>query len=97
MLLCFDGIESFYSEYIPVISHTTTFVVPHLRRLPQDTIRISSQARKFVSKMLKMAEHLLNYRDKDVTLDHPAEIRKQSAIAEVEEPEHELKDRSMTV
>jgi hypothetical protein len=47
--------------------------------------------------MLKMVEHLLIYRDEDVTLDHPAEIRKQSAFAEAEEPEHQLKDRSMTV
>jgi len=31
-------------------------------------------------------------RDEDVTLDHLFKIWKQSAIAEVEEPEHELKD-----
>ena len=36
-------------------------------------------------------------RDEDVTLDHLAKIRKQSAIADVEELEHELKDRAMTV
>lgn len=94
LLLCFDRIKLFYSEYISVISHPATFVVPHLRRLPQV---ISSQARKFVHTMLQMAEHLLNYHDEDVTLDRSAEIRKQSAIAEAEEPEHELKDRSMTV
>jgi hypothetical protein len=33
----------------------------------------------------------------DVTLDHLVKIREQSAIAEVEEPEHELKERAMTV
>ena len=47
--------------------------------------------------MLKTAEQLLNYRDEDVTLDRPAEIRKQSAIADAEEPERELKDRAMAV
>jgi len=39
---------------------------------------------------------LLN-RDEDITLDNPDKIRKQSAIAEVEDLEHELKDRAMTV
>jgi hypothetical protein len=47
--------------------------------------------------ILKMAEQLLNYCCEDATLDHPAKIRKHSVIAEVEEPEHELKARVMTV
>jgi hypothetical protein len=40
---------------------------------------------------------LLNYRDEDVTLDHAAEIWKQNASEEVEEPKHEFKDRVMMI
>jgi hypothetical protein len=47
--------------------------------------------------MPKMSKQLGYYRAEDVTLDYPAEIWKQSAIAEVEEPEHELKNRVMMV
>jgi len=45
LLFCFDGIQPFYFEYIIVISHPTTFVVPHLLRLPQDYggIKLSPQ------------------------------------------------------
>jgi hypothetical protein len=94
--LCFDRIKPFYFEYIIVISDPTTFVVPHLLLLPQDSINIkpSPQIHTYDAEDGLL---LLNYRDEDVTLDHPAEIRKQSATAEVEEPENELKDRAMTV
>jgi hypothetical protein len=62
-----------------------------LRAFPQDPIHQAKPANSCVR-----CWRGLNH-DEDVTLDHPAKIRKQSAIAEVEEPEHELKDRAMTV
>jgi hypothetical protein len=40
---------------------------------------------------------LLNYHHQESTLDHLFEIRKLSALGEAEDPEHELKERIMTV
>jgi len=40
---------------------------------------------------------LLNYHDQKLTLYHPVDIRKQSALEEVEEPESEPMERTMMV
>ena len=40
---------------------------------------------------------LQKYHDQDLTLEHLAEIRKQSTLEEVEEREPELKERTMSV
>jgi hypothetical protein len=40
---------------------------------------------------------LLKYHHQEHTLDHLVEIRKLSALGEAEDPEHEFKERIMTV
>jgi hypothetical protein len=62
-----------------------------LRAFPQDPLYLVKPA-----DLCLRCWRWLN-RDEDITLDYPDKIWKQSTIAEIEEPEHELKDKAMTV